>query len=94
MKTRSLRLPDDLDAALTAAAGDEHITVQARIIQALERDLATRGQYRDGDHATRIAAALEKIHGRRGPGYTEAMQAAEDAAVRREAGGRRDRKAS
>jgi hypothetical protein len=93
MKTRSIRIPDDIDDALVAAAEDEHISVQARIVQALERDLAGRGQYRGADHADRVAAALERIHGRRGPGYKEAMDAVEEA-HRRGTAGRQDRKAS
>jgi predicted transcriptional regulator len=79
MKTRSVRIPDDIDEALAAAAEAEHISVQARIVQALERDLASRGQYRGAGHAERVAAALESIQARRGPGYSQAMQAAEDA---------------
>lgn len=78
MKTRSVRIPDELDAALAAAADAEYISVQARIIQALERDLAARGQY-DQDHAARLAAALDTVRSRRPAGYNQAMQALEDA---------------
>lgn len=92
-KTRSIRIPDEIDAALTAAAAEEHMPIQSRIVQALERDLAARGQHAPASHTERVADALERIHGRRGPRYAEQMQALEDE-HRGSGPGRSGRKAS
>lgn len=44
MTARSVRIPDDLDAKLTAMAAEEHISVNSAIVRALDEVLTRRSQ--------------------------------------------------
>jgi predicted transcriptional regulator len=55
MMTRSVRIPDEIDSLLTAAAEDEHISVNAAIVQAVQ-DWALAH-----DHRIRVRALTAQI---------------------------------
>lgn len=44
MTTRSVRIPDELDARLTAMAAEDHISVNSAIVRALDEVLTRRSQ--------------------------------------------------
>ncbi|TDC58116.1 toxin-antitoxin system HicB family antitoxin [Actinomadura sp. KC345] len=44
MTTRSVRIPDELDAKLAAMAAEDHISVNSAIIRALDEVLTRRSQ--------------------------------------------------
>jgi hypothetical protein len=58
MTTRSIRIPDEIDGAVVAAADAERVSVNTYVVQALQRSVA------DGEHRTRVAAAYDKVKAR------------------------------
>lgn len=55
MTTRSVRIPDEIDLALTRAAEAEHISVNSAIIQAVQSWTETR------EHRARIRAVTAQV---------------------------------
>jgi predicted transcriptional regulator len=55
MTTRSVRIPDEIDRALTAAAEAEHISVNAAIVQAVQDWAQLR------DHRARVRAVAAQV---------------------------------
>nr|BFE30613.1 hypothetical protein GCM10010200_028640 [Actinomadura rugatobispora] len=55
MTTRSVRIPDDIDALLIKAAQEEHISVNAAVVQAVEEWARMRG------HRARVRAVTAQV---------------------------------
>jgi predicted transcriptional regulator len=60
MTTRSVRIPDELDARLAAFAEAKHVSMNSAIVRAVEETLARDAQ------ETAIAAAGDDVFNRRG----------------------------
>lgn len=58
MTTRSVRIPDDIDSAVVAAADRERVSVNTYVVQALERSVAAE------EHRSRVAGAYDRVKAR------------------------------
>ncbi|WP_344592883.1 Arc family DNA-binding protein [Actinomadura vinacea] len=59
MTTRSVRIPDDIDARLVAFAESKHISVNSALVQAVE-EMMTRDAQADA-----VTAAADEVFARR-----------------------------